>query len=178
MSPDEREESKRALQRPAADLVVRAEVLHLLRGGNAHMSFEDAVRSFPLDQINTRFPQGTYTPWHLLEHLRLTQWDILDFIRNPAYHDREWPREYWPPQDQQATEQDWHQTISTFLADGRTLEALAADSDLDLYARIPHGTGQTILRELLLVADHNAYHIGEFAIARQMMGTWDKDHRE
>jgi DinB superfamily len=177
MTPDEREESERAEQQQAADLVVREEVLHLLRGGNAHMSFADAVRQFPMKHINTKFPGGTYTPWHLLEHLRMTQWDILDFIRNAAYQEREWPREYWPPQDQEATEQDWQHTISTFLADGQTLQALAENPATDLYARIPHGTGQTILRELLLVADHNAYHIGEFAIARQMMGTWDKDHR-
>jgi hypothetical protein len=177
MATDERGHLERAERQLATDLVVREEVLHLLRGGNAHMSFADAVRNFPMEHINTKFPGGTYTPWHLLEHLRLTQWDILDFIRNPAYQEREWPREYWPPQDQEATEEDWQLTISTFVADGQTLQALAENSATDLYARIPHGTGQTILRELLLVADHNAYHIGEFAIARQMMGTWDKDHR-
>jgi hypothetical protein len=177
MATDERGELERAERQLAADLVVREEVLHLLRGGNAHMSFADAVRNFPMEHINTKFPGGTYTPWHLLEHLRLTQWDILDFIRNPEYQEREWPREYWPPQDQEATEQDWQLTISTFVADDQTLQALAENPATDLYARITHGTGQTILRELLLVADHNAYHIGEFAIARQMMGTWDKDHR-
>ena len=160
-----------------ADQILRREVLHLLRGGNAHMSFRDAVRSFPMEHINTKFPQGTYTPWHLLEHLRLAQWDILDFIRNPNYKDREWPREYWPAPDQQATKEDWQHTIARFEADAKSLEALAEDPSTDLYAPIPHGTGQNILRELLVVADHNAYHIGEFAIARQVMGTWDTDHQ-
>jgi len=169
-------EQEEAPQPAVADQVVRGEILHLLRGGNAHMSFEEAVKNFPLAEINTRFPHGTYTPWHLLEHLRLAQWDILEFIRNAEYQEREWPREYWPPQDQQAMEQDWRQTIASFEADAEALQALALDPSVNLYAHIPHGTGQTILRELLLVADHNAYHIGEFAIARQMMGTWDKDH--
>src|SRR5215475_4511844 len=136
-------ETKQEQPQPSADQIVRREVLHLLRGGNAHMSFADAVRNFPMEHINTKFPSGTYTPWHLLEHLRLTQWDILDFIRNPEYQEREWPRDYWPPQDQEATEQDWQLTISTFAADGQTLQALAENSATDLYARIPHGTGQT-----------------------------------
>jgi DinB superfamily len=160
----------------APDQVVRSEILHLLRGGNAHMTFEEAVADFPMDHINTMFPHGTYTPWHLLEHIRLSQWDILDFIRNPQYKELEWPRDYWPSPDQKATEQEWRQTIALFKADAKELQALAANLDIDLYARIPHGTGQIVLRELLLVADHNAYHIGEFAIARQMMGTWGKDH--
>jgi hypothetical protein len=161
----------------ANDQVARSEVLRLLRGGNAHMTFEEAVEDFPMEEINTMFPHGTYTPWHLLEHIRLSQWDILDFIRNPDYQEQEWPRDYWPSPEQKATEQDWQQTIATFEADAQELQALAANLDVDLYARIPHGTGQTVLRELLLVADHNAYHIGEFAIARQMMGTWGKGHR-
>ncbi len=140
------------------------------------MTFEEAVKNFPVERINSTFPNGTYSPWHLLEHIRRVQRDILDFCVNPAYQEKEWPRDFWPAQDQEATEQDWHQTISSFEADANALQALVADTDVDLYARIPHGTGQTILRELLLVADHNAYHIGEFSIARQVMGTWDEQH--
>jgi hypothetical protein len=160
----------------AGDQVVRSEVLHLLRGGNAHMGLEEAVKDFPMEQINTTFPHGTYTPWHLLEHIRICQWDILDFIRNPDYQEIEWPRGVWPPEGQKASEQDWHHTLALFEADMQELQAMAADLDVDLYARIPRGTGQTVLRELLLVVDHNAYHLGEFAIARQMMGTWGQDH--
>jgi hypothetical protein len=159
-----------------AESVVREQLLHLLRGGDAHMTFEEAVEDFPMASINTFFPNGTYTPWHLLEHLRITQWDILDFIRNPNYQEIEWPKDYWPPQDQKATEEDWKQTISSFQADTQALQALVIDPQTDLYVAIPHGSGQTIFREILVVADHNAYHIGEFGIMRQVMGTWGKNH--
>ena len=159
-----------------AESVVREQILHLLRGGDAHMSFQEAVEDFPMESINIVFPNGTYTAWHLLEHLRITQWDILDFIRNPSYQEMEWPKDYWPPQDQKATEENWKQTIRSFQADMKALQALVTDPQTDLYAAIPHGTGQTIFREMLVVADHNAYHIGEFAIMRQVMGTWGKSH--
>ncbi len=156
---------------PSED-VVREQILALLNGGNAHMTFEEAIADFPVASINTVFPNSTYTPWHLLEHLRISQWDILDFIRNPNYQEMEWPKDYWPPQDQQATPADWERTIQSFQVDMRALQEIVKDPKTDLYARIPHGTGQTIFREMLLVADHNAYHIGEFAIMRQVMGTW------
>ncbi|HEX6800045.1 MAG TPA: DinB family protein [Ktedonobacterales bacterium] len=155
---------------------LRDELLTLLTPGNAHMTFEDAVAIFPMAQINTVFPNGTYTPWHLLEHLRITQWDILDFIRNSNYQEIEWPKDYWPPQDQQATPEDWDRTLAAFQADLRALQDLVRDPATDLMAKIPHGTGQTFLREILTVADHNAYHIGEFAIMRQAMGTWGGEH--
>lgn len=159
------------------DTLVREHVLQLLRGGNAHMPFEDAVADFPMARINDVFPNGTYTPWHLLEHLRISQWDILDFIRNPNYQEMEWPKDYWPAPDSQATEAEWQRTIAQFQDDMRQLQQMVSDPQTDLYARIPHGTGQTILREMLLVADHNAYHIGEFAIMRQVMGTWGAEHQ-
>jgi hypothetical protein len=160
----------------SSDNLVREQLLYLLQGGNAHMPFEEAIADYPMESINTRFPNGTYTPWHLLEHLRLTQWDILDFMRNPNYQEGEWPADYWPAQDQQATEADWQRTIASFQADMQALQAIVMDPQTDLSATIPHGTGQTILREILVVADHNAYHIGEFAIMRQVMGTWGKSH--
>jgi hypothetical protein len=156
---------------------IRKQLIWLLTGGNAHMTFEEAVADFPMEAINTRFPNGTYTPWHLLEHLRLTQWDILDFMRNPAYREGNWPEDFWPAEDKQATRADWDETIRAFLRDRHAIEELVADPATDLQARIAHGTGQTIFREILLVADHNAYHIGEFAIMRQVMGTWGKGHR-
>lgn len=140
------------------------------------MTLEEAVVDFPAERRNTRFPNGTYSPWHLLEHLRLAQWDILDFMRNPAYQEREWPQEYWPPETAQASNEDWNQTLESFQRDMQALQDLAMDPRTELHARIPWGTGQTILRELLLVADHNAYHIGEFAIMRQVMGTWGRNH--
>jgi len=160
----------------SSDESVRNHLVWLLQGGDAHMPFQEAVSNFPLDRINERFPNGTYSAWALLEHLRLTQWDILDFIRNSNYQEIEWPREYWPPEGTKAGEQDWRQTIAQFEIDLKELVKITEDPKTDLYAKIPHGTGQTILREMLLVADHNAYHIGEFAIMRQVMGTWPKSH--
>jgi hypothetical protein len=154
------------------DTVLRQHVLNLLRGGQASMTFEDAVADFPMDRMNDRPPNVPYTPWHLLEHLRITQWDILDFVRNPNYTEMKWPDAYWPAPDATADAAAWNETLRAFRADFAAVCALVADPATDLYATIPHGDGQTILREALLVADHNAYHTGEFAILRQVMGTW------
>jgi DNA polymerase elongation subunit (family B) len=159
-----------------ADQPLRDELCFQLERGNAHMPFEEAVANYPMEQINTPFTNGSYTAWHLLEHLRLTQWDILDFIRNPSYQVREWPREYWPAREQQATPDDWRRTIQSFRDDQQALRGIVMDPATDLWARIPHGTGQTIAREIMVVVDHNAYHVGEFAIMRQVMGTWGPSH--
>jgi hypothetical protein len=160
-----------------SDEQLRDHLVWLLRGGDAHMTFQDAISGFLLDRINDVFPNGTYSPWALLEHLRITQWDILDFITNSDYEYREWPKEYWPAETVKATTSDWHRTIAEFENDLNELVKIAEDPETDLFRKIPHGTGQTILREILLVADHNAYHIGEFAIMRQVMQTWPKrDH--
>jgi hypothetical protein len=154
------------------DAVLRQHVLNLLRGGQASMTFDEAVADFPMDRINDRAPNVPYTPWHLLEHMRIAQWDILDFSRNPDYTELKWPEEHWPAPDAKADGVAWNETLRAFHADFDAVCALVADPATDLYATIPHGTGQTILREALLVADHNAYHTGEFAILRQVMGTW------
>lgn len=158
------------------DKAVRSHLVSLLKGGNAHMTVEEAIKDFPIEQINKIFPNGTYSSWCLLEHITQSQWDIIDFIKNPNYKERDWPKDYWPSKDEKATKKDWNNTISTFKKDSKTLQGIVTDPKIDLYAKIPHGTGQTILREVLLVADHNAYHIGEFAIMRQVMKTWGKDH--
>jgi hypothetical protein len=152
--------------------VLREHLRALLEGGHAHMTFEDAVANFPRQDMNTNPPHVPYTPWHVIEHLRITQWDILEFIRNPEHISPDWPEGYWPPKDAKADAATWDQTIASFLADLQALREMATDPSVDLYTPIPHGSGQTILREILLVADHNAYHIGEFAILRQVMQTW------
>lgn len=154
------------------DKLVREQLLFLLGGGNAHMSFDQAVAEFPLEYINSPPPNVPYTPWHLLEHMRIAQWDILEFIRNPAYISPEWPEGYWPPQDELADEIRWEQTLRDFRADLRALQEMVEDPDIDLFAPLPHAQDYTVLREILVVADHNAYHIGEFAILRQVMETW------
>ena len=156
----------------STDSVLRKHLLAQLRGGNAHMPFDEAVADFPHADINTCPPHVSYTPWHLLEHLRITQWDILEFIRNPAHVSPAWPEGYWPAHDQQTDAAGWDKTISAFQQDGQALQALVADSTSDVTAPLPHAPTYTILRELLLVVDHDAYHIGEFAILWQVMETW------
>jgi hypothetical protein len=158
------------------DQVVREQLLALLRGGQAYMPFDQAVADFPMEHINRHPPNVPYTPWHLLEHLRITQWDILEFIRHPDYVSPTWPDGYWPPPAAQADPRAWQQTITAFQADLGALQALVTDPATDLYGPLPHAPRYTILREILVVADHNAYHIGEFAILRQVMGTWTASH--
>jgi hypothetical protein len=158
------------------DDAVRAQVLEVLRGGNAYMTFDEAVANYPLERINSIIPNGTYSPWHLLEHIRLAQEDILEFMRDAGYRERRWPEDYWPAPGTLATPEQWRQTIDRFRADRATLEKMVRDPAVDLAQRIPWGTGQTMLREFLLVADHNAYHLGEFGLLRQVMGTWPEGH--
>ena len=148
------------------DEVIREQLVALLRGGNAHMSFDQAVANFPMDQINTQPPGLPYTPWRLLEHIRLAQRDILDFVRDPAYVSPEWPEGYWPPQGEEADEARWRQTIEEFLADRREMEKIVASPDTDLSASMPQGQRYNVLREVLVAADHNAYHLGEFGLIR------------
>ena len=157
------------------DEIVREQLLSLLQGGNAHMSFDQAVADFPLDEVNTRPPNVPYTPWRLLEHMRIAQWDILEFIQNPNHVSPEWPEGYWPAPDEQADKSQWKETINRFQADLQALQEIVKDPDTDLYAPLPHGEKYNILREILIVADHNAYHIGEFAFLREVMGTWTED---
>jgi hypothetical protein len=155
---------------------LRQQLLRLVDGVDAHMPFEEAVAEFPDEAINERPPNVDYTPWHLIEHLRLTQADILDYVTNPDYVDREWPREYWPERSATATRAAWDATVASFLADRATIRGLVADDAHDLFAVIPGTPGHTLLREVRIVADHNAYHVGEFAILRQVMGTWRRAH--
>jgi hypothetical protein len=157
------------------DQAVRDHVIALLDGGQAHMSFEDAVANFPEAMINVKPTNVPYTFWHLIEHLRITQWDILDYSRNPNYKEISWPVDYWPERDAKTNMAGWQKTIDQFLADLAEMRAIVADPKTDLYAPIPHGYGgHTILREALLMADHNAYHIGELGILRQVMDAWPK----
>ena len=158
------------------DIQVREQLHALLIGENAHMTFDQAVADFPLEHINTKPSHVAYTPWHLLEHLRRAQWDILEFIINPEHVSPSWPEGYWPAQHEQADEAAWHKTIVSFRADLHALSTLVLDPETDLATPIPYGSGQTVLREILVVADHNAYHIGEFAILRQIMQTWNLQH--
>jgi hypothetical protein len=157
---------------------IHAELRELIDGTGAHMTFEEAVADFPDDGINALPPNVPYTPWHLLEHLRLTQLDLLDYATNPSYEDRRWPEEYWPSKNARATRAQFDATIASFLADRAALRALVSDESVDLFAPLPWTPGHSIGREVRLAADHNAYHVGEFAVLRQVMGTWPPERAE
>jgi hypothetical protein len=157
---------------------VRAQLLEFIDARGAHMPFDAAVRDFPEAAINRRAPNVSYTPWHLLEHIRTTQFDILDYIRNRQYLAPNWPEEYWPAPDATATAAGFAHTVQQFKDDRAALRGLVAEPATDLFATIPDTPGHTILREIRVVGAHNAYHIGEFAILRQVMGTWPADRRD
>ena len=150
---------------------VRKHVLYLLRGGGAHQSFDELVASFPPDLCNRRIEGLPYTPWQVLEHMRLAQWDIMEFSRDPDHVSPEFPKGYWPTPDELGTPALWQETIDQFHRDLQQMEALVEDPSTDLYAKIPHGDGQTILREALLIVDHNAYHLGALAVMERIVKT-------
>lgn len=162
--------------RVTEDDELRRQLLRLLDGVDAHMPFEEAVADFPADAINRRPPNVGYTTWHLVEHLRLVQRDMLEYVTDPGYRDREWPRDYWPEPDATATPGEWAASVAAFLADRAALRALAADAQRDLLAPLPLTPGRSLLRAVRIIADHNAYHVGELAILRQVMGTWPPGH--
>ncbi len=157
------------------DEILRSQLVALLKGGNAHMGLDEAVAGFPMEFINQRPPNVTYTPWRLLEHIRITQWDILEFVRDPKHISPDWPVGYWPAPDASATPEKWNQTIQSYHADLKAIVDIVEDPNTKILAELPHAPDYTMLREILLVADHSAYHIGEFAILRQVMGTWPAD---
>jgi uncharacterized damage-inducible protein DinB len=138
------------------------------------MSLDDAVADLPA-LLRGRKPDGLpYSPWQLLEHIRITQHDILDFCRNPKYKEIAWPDDYWPKSAEPSSDTAWDASVRQIREDRAGLEALATDESLDLAARIPHGTGQTYLREILLVMDHTAYHMGELIVVRRLLGAWSR----
>ncbi|MBI2002599.1 MAG: DinB family protein [candidate division NC10 bacterium] len=156
------------------DSSLREAVLTLLRGGRAHVSFEKAVAKLPED-LRGKKPRGVpYTPWQQLEHMRIAQWDILEYVRNPRHVSPDWPAGYWP-KAVPPTRTAWTQSVKAFQADSQALLDLAADRSTDLLARVPHDPeGPTILHELLLVADHNAYHLGQLILLRRLLGAWQE----
>ena len=156
---------------------LREQVVALLRGGNAHMAFAEAVADFPEGMINHRPRNVPYSFWHLLEHLRLTQLDIVEYVTSADYREKEWPRDYWPEPDAEATKQQWDETIASFNRDLEQLIGIVSDEATDLFASVPSNPEHNLLREMLIVADHNAYHIGELGILRQVEGAWGPAHR-
>jgi hypothetical protein len=154
------------------DASLRQHLLFLLTDGNAHATFDRAVKNLP-EALRGKRPKGAeHSPWEVLEHLRIAQWDILDFSRNADYKHLAWPEGYWPKSPKPPDEKAWDKSVRAFRRDLKAICELVADPATDLYAPIAHGDGQTILREALLVADHNAYHVGELVLLRRLLGAW------
>ncbi len=155
-----------------SDAALRAQLARLLDWHEAHATFDQAVKGLPVAARGRR-PRGAgHSAWEILEHIRLAQADILDFCRNPAYADKRWPDDYWPKTAAPRPAAAWARSVAAVRRDREALKALALDPSVDLFAAIPHGTGQTILRELFLVADHTAYHVGELVLVRRLLGVW------
>jgi hypothetical protein len=151
------------------DQALREHLLYLLGGGGAHVDFEAVVADFPAEKAQQKIAHLPYTAWAVLEHMRIAQWDILEFSRSAAHVSPEWPGGYWPSGEAAPGAEAWEKSVERFRADLKEMEALVADPEVDLFAAIPHGQGQTILREALLVADHNAYHLGVLVTMKRIL---------
>ena len=152
---------------------LRAQLLYVLKGGGAHTPFDDAIRDFPPELRGNRVDHFPHTAWMLLEHLRIAQGDILEFSHNGAHVSPSWPEGYWPEEEAPPTASAWDNSVKKFQDELVTMQDLVADPKTDLYAPIPWGDGQTVLREAMLVADHNAYHLGQLVMLRRMLGAWE-----
>ncbi len=156
------------------DRSLRQHLVDLLKGGNAHAKFDDVVSGIP-NRLRGQKPRGSpHSPWMILEHLRLAQWDILEFSRNKKHASPAWPEGYWPGAETSPSSAAWNTSINDFRKDLKAMQNLVANPKTDLHARIPWGEGQTILREALLVADHNAYHLAQLVDVRRLLGAWPK----
>jgi hypothetical protein len=148
---------------------VREQLVYSLSGKGAHMSFDKAVKGLPEELIGKRIPHLAHTAWQLVFHLWVAQWDILEFSRGPGHQSPKWPDGYWPPHDAPDTAKLWDETIAKFRSDLAAMIALVRDQKNDLLAPFPHGQGQTLLREAILVIDHNAYHVGQLVDLRRLL---------
>jgi DinB superfamily len=154
------------------DQALREHVLYLLGGGGAHLDFEAAVANLAVKLRGARASGALHTAWRLVEHMRICQWDILEFSRNPKHVSPKFPDGYWPLGDEPPNAAAWDKCLAAFRADLQAMQDLVSNPSTDLFARLPHGDGQTILREALLVADHNAYHLGQLVMLRRVLGAW------
>lgn len=151
---------------------MRGHLATALDWGEAHATFEQAVKDFPAELRGRRVEGLPYSAWQLLEHLRIAQHDILDFARNAKYQQMKWPDDYWPASPEPPDGKAWDRSVAAFRRDRAAVKKLAADPKVTLTKKIPHGTGQTYMREILLVLDHNAYHIAELVMLRRLLGAW------
>jgi hypothetical protein len=147
-------------------------LVELLKGGHAHVDFDSAIKNWPAN-LRGKKPKGAaHSPWEVLEHMRIAQWDILEFTRNPKHVSPEWPSGYWPKTQAPPHKTAWDKTVHAFRADLKAMIKIVQSDATDFFAPLAHGDGQTVLREALLVADHNAYHLGELLLLRRQLGAW------
>ena len=155
------------------DQHLRQNLAYLIAGGGAHVKFDDVIKGLPPNLRGAKPANFPHSAWMILEHLRIAQWDILDFSRNRKHKSPKWPEGYWPTSPAPPNAAAWNKSIRQFRADQKAMLDLVANPKTDLFAKIPWGDGQTILREALLVADHNAYHLAQFVDVRRLLGAWD-----
>ena len=154
------------------DKALRQQIAKTLEWEDSHASFDSAVKGLPA-ALRGQVPQGLpYSPWQLVEHIRITQKDILEFCVAPSYTEKEWPKDYWPASAEPPSAKAWDESIASYRRDCVSLAKLTTDPKVDLTAPVPNGTGQTYLREVLLTADHTAYHVGELIVVRRLLGAW------
>jgi hypothetical protein len=157
-----------------AERSLRAELVKLLEGGQAHVTFDDAIEGFPPELRGKKVHDLPYSAWMLLEHMRIAQWDILEFSRSAKHESPKFPEDYWPATAAPANDEAWNESIKSLRSDLKAMQKLVSDPEADLYKPFPWGDGQNLLREAMLVADHNAYHLGEFVMLRRLLGVWRK----
>jgi hypothetical protein len=158
---------------PNHDQLLRDHLLELLRGGHAHANFEKALASLSPELRGRKAPNLPHTIWQLLEHLRIAQWDIVEFSRDANHVSPPWPEGYWPKTEAPPDAAAWDHCVESFNRDLQAMQDLVADPQTDLYAKLPWGDGQTVLREVMMLADHNAYHLGQIVSVRQALGDWE-----
>jgi hypothetical protein len=152
---------------------LRQHLVELLKGGHAHATFEDAVKSLPPKLRGAKPENFPHSPWMLLEHIRIAQWDILEFSRNAKHKSPKWPEGYWPKTAEPPSGEAWSESVAQVERDSKAMQDLVSDPNTDLFAKIPGGDGQTVLREALLVADHNAYHVAQLVDVRRLLKAWE-----
>ena len=153
--------------------ILRDHLLELLKGGHGHATFDKAIEGLPADLRGAKAAGLPHTIWQLVEHLRIAQWDILEFSRNASHVSPDWPAGYWPETAAPPDDAAWEKSVESFRKDLQAMQDLVADSKTDLYAKLPWGDGQTVLREAMLTADHNAYHVAQIVSVRQVLGAWE-----
>lgn len=151
---------------------LREDLVGLLKGGHAHLDFDSAVADLPSRLYGAKVEHQPHTPWRLIEHIRIAQWDILEFVRNPKHQSPPWPEGYWPKEDAPKDSSAWTRSVQSYRTDLTDLQELVADPANDLLAPLPHGQGQTLAREAMLAADHTAYHLGQLVTLRRALGAW------